>query len=482
MLGRPRASFPPRTGRLTALSALSGLVIAAVAASLAGPWDNGQRTAERERAAAQVRTGDADHAEKAPGRDDPQARHHAPEVLAALGPADAAPGQTGARAGAPRPTEAGLADVLGPLLRDRSLGSLRAASVWDVASGEGLYGSRPGTSAIPASVTKLATGAAALSALGPDHRIATVTRVKGSTVYLVGGGDPTLTAAELDQLAKDTARALKNKDKEVTLRYDTSAYSGPVRHPIGVNDNLAPVTALMVDEGRLDDSTHGPAPRSGDPAGAAARLFAEKLGKHGVKVSGPARSGQAPKKAGQTAVVYSAPLGIVAERMLTNSDNDIAEHLARQVAIAAGRAASFSGASKAVAAELASLDLPVKGASFADGSGLNRRDHASAEFYARLLVAAGDPDHPELRPLLTGLPIAGFSGTLDERYADGSGAGFVRAKTGTLTGVNTLAGTVVDADGRLLAFAFMANGTTDRDAAQRTLDKMASAVAKCGCR
>ncbi|MBD9732019.1 D-alanyl-D-alanine carboxypeptidase, partial [Streptomyces sp. H28] len=53
---------------------------------------------------------------------------------------------------------------------------------------------------------------------------------------------------------------------------------------------------------------------------------------------------------------------------------------------------------------------------------------------------------------------------------------------GTLTGVNALAGTVVDRDGRLLAFAFLASGTTGQTAAEPVLDKAATALASCGCR
>ncbi len=97
------------------------------------------------------------------------------------------------------------------------------------------------------------------------------------------------------------------------------------------------------------------------------------------------------------------------------------------------------------------------GAAFKDGSGLNRDDRLTADLLTALLAKAADPAHPELRPVLTGLPVGGFTGTLPSRYADGA-AGVVRAKTGTLTGVNTLAGTVVDQDGRLLAFAFLAIG------------------------
>lgn len=92
--------------------------------------------------------------------------------------------------------------------------------------------------------------------------------------------------------------------------------------------------------------------------------------------------------------------------------------------------------------------MPLAGARLADGSGLDRADKVSAGLLAGLLALAAGPDHPELRPVLTGLPVAGFSGTLGDRYTATSPAtGLIRAKTGTLTGVNSLAGTAVDAQG-----------------------------------
>lgn len=166
--------------------------------------------------------------------------------------------------------------------------------------------------------------------------------------------------------------------------------------------------------------------------------------------------------------------------MLTNSDNDIAEALARRTALAGKQRADFEGGGKAIRDRLRKLGLPLAGADFHDGSGLDRADRLTANLLTSLLVKAGDPAHPELRPVLTGLPVAGFTGTLSSRYTDGA-AGVVRAKTGTLTGVNTLAGTVVDRDGRLLAFAFLASDTTDPQAAQSALDRTASALAACGC-
>ncbi|WP_424888337.1 D-alanyl-D-alanine carboxypeptidase/D-alanyl-D-alanine endopeptidase [Streptomyces sp. XH2] len=472
--GSPRA----RTVRFVAVSALAGCVVAAGAVGAAGPWEGGQRKAERARAAAGPET-DRD------GRGGP-VRPAAPPVLAGLG----------GRATAPLPARDGLAGALEGLLKDGALGARTSAAVVDVATGAQLYGADQDTPYTPASTIKTATAAAALAALGPDHRIETTAVAEGDTVVLVGGGDPTLTArpakegapaaASLKELADATARGLKERGKgRVKVAYDASRYSGPALHPIGPNENIAPVSALMVDEGRLDDSDHGPADRATDPAGDAARKFAGMLHDAGVDVDGDPAAGRAGTKAERLASVSSPPLSALVERTLTNSDNDIAEALARQTALASGQPADFEGAARAVTARLEQLGLPLSGARIADGSGLDRADHVSAAFLAGLLARAADPARPELRPVLTGLPVAGFSGTLSGRYgadAGGAGRGLVRAKTGTLTGVNTLSGTVVDADGRLLSFAFMTMEAASGPSAQEALDRLATAVAGCGCR
>ncbi|MFP3992619.1 D-alanyl-D-alanine carboxypeptidase/D-alanyl-D-alanine-endopeptidase [Streptomyces sp. E11-3] len=503
-LPRPERTRRLQTWQLTAGAATAGLALAAGLVTAAGPWDSGQRTAEREWAASQSRDGGADH-----GRGDgrgtakgPRPAPSAPGVLAALkAPTGAGPG----------PAKDAIADVLDPLLKDPSLGQRSTGSVVDAVTGEELYGVRTGDAVTPASTIKIATAVAALSALGPDHRIETrvVAGPDEAEITLVGGGDPTLSArkdtdggASLRTLADDTAKALKDRsgagrgDAEVRLSYDASLYSGPVLHPIGPNDNIAPVMALAVDQGRLDDSTRGPAPRVADPALEAARAFAGLLRDRGVEVQGephPAKANKGDKKdkgakgakgAKTLAQAKSAPLSALVERMLTRSDNDIAEALVRQTALAADEPASFAGARRAVTDQLAELELPLGGARFADGSGLDRADKVTVRLLTALLARAADPDHPELRPALTGLPVAGFTGTLRNRYADpdtASATGLVRAKTGTLTGVNTLAGTVVDADGRLLAFAFTASGTTDPHAAKSTLDRLAATVTNCAC-
>ncbi|MFG2607543.1 D-alanyl-D-alanine carboxypeptidase/D-alanyl-D-alanine-endopeptidase [Streptomyces sp. NPDC048514] len=474
-----------RTWQYTAGAVTAGLALAAGAVTVAGPWDaNGQRTAERDRAVALERSGGTDH-----GRSDGTAVAVRPAPSAA--PVLTGLGRTTGAVGTKKAGPGGKAvpDVLGPLLGASALGDSRAAVVVDVTTGERLYGAGAGKALTPASTTKIATAVAALSALGADHRLTTRAALEPDTgeLVLVGGGDPTLTAhrkaggwAGLRALAADTAEALHERGiDKVTLSYDATLYSGPALHAIGVNDNLAAVSALTVDEGRTDGSTGGPAPRVSDPAADAAARFAGYLRDAGITATSPGPS-KASSRAETLATASSPPLSALVERMLTNSDNDIAEALARQTALASGRPGSFDGGARAIEVQLTKLGLPMAGASFHDGSGLDRDDRLTAGLLTALLVKAGDPARPGLRPVLTGLPVAGFTGTLTHRYTDGA-SGVVRAKTGTLTGVNTLAGTVVDTDGHLLAFAFLASGTTDPLQAQSTLDKAATALAGCGC-
>ncbi|MDJ0386097.1 D-alanyl-D-alanine carboxypeptidase/D-alanyl-D-alanine-endopeptidase [Streptomyces sp. G-G2] len=468
-----------KTWQLIAGSAVAGLALSAAAVSAAGPWDSGQRKAERDMAASWSRTGGGDHGERLI----PLTAPSAPGVLSPL----RAPGSAPA---APAGSHDALADALRPLLADGALGTDRGASVVEAATGQVLFESAPREAMTPASTIKIATASAALAALGPEHRIrTTVVSAPGGKIVLVGGGDPSLSARKknpagpggsLVALAADTAQALRSANTDtVTLGYDTTLYSGPARHPIGPNDNIAPVSALMADEGRSGgESFSGPADRSDDPAKDAARAFADLLRERGITVTGEPAPGKAPAGAPPLAATLSTPLGALVERMLTNSDNDIAEALARQTALAAGQPASFEGGEQAVTERLATLGVDLRGARFADGSGLNRADKVSAGLLTTLLAKAADPARPELRPVLTGLPVAGFSGTLRARNAGASpAAGLLRAKTGTLTGVNSLAGAVVDPSGRLLVFAFLTANTPAPDTAEKALDKLAAAIA-----
>ncbi|GAA1228188.1 D-alanyl-D-alanine carboxypeptidase/D-alanyl-D-alanine-endopeptidase [Kitasatospora nipponensis] len=423
-----------------------------------------------------------------------------PPAAAVLQPAD-----TGGTVG--MPGQAGLQAALAPLLQDKALGTLTFA-ISDGATGKLLLGSGEGSPATPASTTKLATAVAALDLLPPTTRLATRV-VAGATpadITLVGGGDPTVTGLPLDQvriggapvdadsapaslaeLARQTAVALKAAGvATVHLAYDTSMYTGPVLHKYHDAMNIAAVVPLMVDEGRIDPRSPDEAPaRTFDPAGQAADEFAQLLGAQGVAVDGKAKAGQAQPGAAQLAQVLSPTLPRLVDRMLTTSDNTLAEAVARQVALAAHQPPSFDGAAAAVVQTLTKLGVPMQGVSINDGSGLHLQNAIPPLVLADLLALAASPDHPELRPVLTGLPIGAFSGTLIRRFtpAQGSadGAGVVHAKTGSLSGVNTLAGTVVDADGRLLVFALMTRTPAGADQARAAMDRIVARLTACGC-
>ncbi|MFJ2776631.1 D-alanyl-D-alanine carboxypeptidase/D-alanyl-D-alanine-endopeptidase [Kitasatospora sp. NPDC087315] len=427
-------------------------------------------------------------------------------------PAPAATGVlTAAEAGptAGVPTLQGLQQALAGALGDKSLGTVTFA-VADAAGGRLLYGSGADTPATPASTTKLATTVAALSLIPADTRLSTRV-VKGTDpdrITLVGGGDPTLTAlpadqvqigglpadadtapASLDALARQTAAALRAVGTTtVRLDYDLSLYSGNPQHKNHDAANIALVTPLMIDEGKVDPKSREEAPaRVADPAAQAADAFAALLKAQGITVDGKARPSAAPAPAAAPVLgrVDSPTVARLVERLLTTSDNTLAEAIARQAALAAGQPASFEGAATAVTQELARLGVPTAGVVLNDGSGLHPDNAIPPAVLVHLLALAASDQHPKLRPVLTGLPIAGFTGTLGKRFGVNSGAaeaaGLVRAKTGSLSGVNTLAGTVVDADGRLLSFAVMTRTAAPADTARAAMDRIVARLAACGC-
>jgi serine-type D-Ala-D-Ala carboxypeptidase/endopeptidase (penicillin-binding protein 4) len=412
------------------------------------------------------------------------------------------------------PTASGLRSALAGPLSAAALGPQVSVLVADPVSGQVLLSEHGAQLATPASTTKLATGIAALAVLGGGARFTTrvVRGAAPDSIVLVGGGDPTLAVdpfpardyprpATLASLAASTARALKSEGrKTVVLGYDTSLYTGPGLAPgwsasYVSGGDVTPIVSLEVDQGRLtaagtpedSDDPYNLRARAADPAGMAAASFAALLAADGIRVSGSPAAQTAPARSAVIAGVASPPLSAIVGQMLQESNNVIAENLARQVALATGEPASFGGAASAVIRELRRLGI-TSGIRLVDGSGLSPDDAIAPETLVKALELA--VARPRLRALLAGLPVAGFSGTLSAGQSvfsgiGGAALGSVRAKTGNLGTVAALAGLVSDKDGRVLAFALMADQIPSPGMLQeaaKAIDAAAAALAGCGCR
>ncbi|WP_018333174.1 D-alanyl-D-alanine carboxypeptidase/D-alanyl-D-alanine endopeptidase [Actinomycetospora chiangmaiensis] len=403
-------------------------------------------------------------------------------------------------AAAPTPTPDGVAAALDG--RTAGLGDLTGVVLDPASPQTPLWSRNPGEPQVPASSTKLLTMSAALLSLDPETRLAT-TVTAGPTpdsVVLVGGGDVSLSslpdgresvypgAAHLDDLVAQV-RAARGGQPLRTVYVDTSRYTGPALapgwDPVDIaGGNLAPMVPTMLDGARLDPTALDGA-RSATPAQDVGTELGRRLG-----ATVTVRDGTAPGGAPVLGRVESPPLTELVHTAMTNSDNLLAEALGREVAIREGAPASFDGAASSVRKVLDEHGIATGGVTTADASGLSTENRIPASVLAAVLTPAAapttaDPRTATLRPLLDGLPVAAGTGTLVDRFDSGStnaaGRGWVRAKTGTLTGTNALAGVVADTDGRLLVFAFMSNGP-DPVGARPRLDALATALRGCGCR
>ena len=408
--------------------------------------------------------------------------------------ATAQPGILPVADSATKPTPDRLAATLAPLVADPNLGAL-TGRITDAITGAQLWPQGADVPMQPASTNKVLTSAAALLALDRDARLTTRVIASGQpgVVVLEGGGDPTLSVAPAiqDTWDKHAARISDLADQVrrsgidvTTVQVDISAYSGPTMAPgwdpadIDGGD-IAPMEAVMLDGGRTQpvsvDSW-----RSTTPALDAGRALAVAL-----KVD-PATVTVLPAglHAGQEiASVQSPPLIERLRQMMNESDNVMAESIGREVAAVQNRPQSFDGSVQAVLSQLDKAKIDTGNARLLDSSGLSVDDRLTAETLDGVVNAAAGSDQPNLRPLLDLLPIAGGSGTLSNRYLDTdagrAAAGYLRAKTGSLTGTNSLAGIVTDASGRVLTFAFISNnaGPTGRTA----IDALAAVLRSCGC-
>lgn len=394
-----------------------------------------------------------------------------------------------------------VAAAVAPLLRKNVLGKHFGVLVTDLATGRPVF-RRGARSVIPASTAKLVTSMAALQTLGPMARFRTTVRwiPRKRQLVLVGGGDPFLASspgapggsyparADVATLARAAVRRLHAmRITRVRLAFDDSYFTGPAVNPAWPNSYISegvvpPISALWVDEGRSPSGLSF----LNDPAAAAADAFGAALRRSGLRVADRKvpRVRVSPGVA-EVAAVSSAPLGEIVERTLVVSDNQAAEVLARHVGLAESQEGSSLAGAAAVLDVARRLGVPLSGTRLYDGSGLARSNRLATDTLAAVLRLSVSPDHPQLRRVFTGLPVAGFTGSLQYRFDKGpdQARGRVRAKTGTLTGVHGLAGVADDVGGGRMAFVVVADRVKPLKnlEAQVLIDRIAAALGACTC-
>lgn len=393
------------------------------------------------------------------------------------------------------PSVPGVAAALAPVVGDPNLGRL-GGRITDAMTGKELWQVADDVPFVPASTNKVLTAAAALLTLDRQARISTRV-VSGSPnaqgpIVLVGAGDPTLSAAPPDvptwyrgspRLSDLVEQVRRSGVTPTAVQVDTTAFTGPTMaqgwDPSDVdNGDIAPIESVMIDAGRIQPSTVN-SRRSRTPALDAGRELAKALGLD----PGAVTIGTAPSGARQLAVVQSAPLVQRLSEMMDHSDNVLAECIGREVAAAINRPRSFAGAVDAITNRLSTGHIDTTGAALMDSSGLSVDDRLTAKTLDGTVQAAAGPDQPALRALLDLLPIAGGSGTLADRFLDTATnqgpAGWLRAKTGSLTAINALVGVLTDRSGRVLTFAFLSNAAGPNG--RNVMDALASKLWTCGC-
>ncbi|MDA8435454.1 MAG: D-alanyl-D-alanine carboxypeptidase/D-alanyl-D-alanine-endopeptidase [Actinomycetales bacterium] len=406
--------------------------------------------------------------------------------------------------------------------RSRALGRYYTGIVTDVQTGKVVWQTGYKSPMRGASTTKLATAATTLRLLGTTSRFPTrvLAGRTAREVVLVGGGDPLLTSAQLSRLARTTAVALlptiappptptpaptpSPSDTTTSTPAPTAtptpsdtatATPSPTPTPTPtptVSASPTPATAIQVAV-RVDDTLY-PAPTAAsgwpshylpyvvapvrplvrdfrntwDSAKDAAAYFTVRLdaelkaltagrtdvtmsARYTGRLAAPAGAKEIARFAGNTS-------GAALARMLLVSDNDVAEMLFRNNAIAARRGSSWYAGRVTAVAELRKLGIDITRWRLYDGSGVSRDDRVTARGLVQLLRVAQLPSHPELAPLKGMLPVAAVSGTLRSRFTSRPtrcARARVFAKTGTLFDAIGLAGYALGSDGRLRAFAVL---------------------------
>ena len=321
----------------------------------------------------------------------------------------------------------------------------------------------------PASTMKLLTAVTALDKLGSAYLYKTRLCHTGTVVdsvktlegdiYIIGGMDP--------RLGRDDLRSFAMAVKELgvdTIRGNVYA------------DRTMKDSDLLGEGWCWDDDNPVLSPLVYGRKDKMLERFGSVLADAGIYIDGELLEKACPSGAKELCV-QTHTIEQILHRMMKDSDNLYAESMFYQIGLTKGRPSTARKAKAVMEALLRKMGLNKQPHRFADGSGLSLYNYVSAEMeVAFLRYAYNNTDiYSNLRPAL---PVAAVDGTLEKRMIRTAAAGNVHAKTGTLTGISSLAGYCTAANGHDLCFAIINQGVMKSAVAKAFQDKVCAAMCR----
>lgn len=320
--------------------------------------------------------------------------------------------------------------------------------IMDGAEKKVLSENKPDSLRIPASVLKLVTAAVAIQNLGAETRFTTSVRkmAKEDEILIRGSKDPFLTTSRAiaDRYGHKNLLTLLNKGNPDNLKRIKIFYEG--LYPKDIYNLSVAMKNKKVKAKFLKVSSSQ----------------ADEIGRDEI------------------AAISSAPLGKIIEHLTLWSDNLVADRLADAAARKVGNPTTGKGLTATYKDVLTGLGVTSEGLKVRDGSGLSKKNQVSARMIVELLMTIRNDSR--FSPIYEGLPIAGKTGTLGNRFEKAPEAkGKVRAKTGWVNNSVTLAGFVTSGE-KEYAFAILADGITPslkyRNRARDAMDKLLETIVK----
>jgi D-alanyl-D-alanine carboxypeptidase/D-alanyl-D-alanine-endopeptidase (penicillin-binding protein 4) len=340
--------------------------------------------------------------------------------------------------------------------------------VYDITADSTLYARGAKQIMRPASTMKLLTAITALDQLGQSYRFSTSLYYTGQVedsvlvgdLYCVGGMDPLFNNSDMEAFSA-SVKALGIHTLKGRL-VAVNSFKDPDLLGEGWcwDDDNPSLSALLIN-GKDDFISQ----------------FAQQLDKDSIFPDGPADIAALPKDAILLCQRTHAIEDVLIP-MMKDSNNLCAESVFYQIGAATGaRPAKSSHARNAIKRTLHKAGITGSHYKIADGSGLSLYNYVTPELLTKLLVYAYR--HPSIyRYLYVSLPVAGEDGTLKKRMKDTPAQISVRAKTGTLTGISSLAGYAVATNNHVLAFAIINQGVMKNDQGRNFQDKVCTAMCK----